>query len=192
MRAAILIVVLSVCAPFAAAADLEILKTARFDVAVYPGGGGPPVATHLRPGVQRFEYSLQVTNRGPDAAAAVHIVDPLPPRVEFESLFVSPSVPCTTPPPGGQGTVTCDAASLASGQSVFITIAVRLRDDALSFTPVVNTATVTSATPDANLANNTSTVAVDVEANVPLSPEALLALALALGVAAMWTLRAKL
>jgi uncharacterized repeat protein (TIGR01451 family) len=93
-------------------------------------------------------YSLTVTNAGPDAAAQVVLTDPLPPGVTF--LAANPSQGTCS----GTATITCDLGTLQPGDQAVIAIDVRA--DQLGL--VTNTATVSSATPDPNLADNQATV----------------------------------
>ena len=188
MRAVTIAIALGFFALRAGAADVEIRKFAQISFSLAPGPS-EPVPTVLRPGVQRLTYDLQVINHGPGTATGIHIVDSLSPRLNFGDLFPSAQPLCSAPPCGGQGTVICDIPSLAPGQSRFLSFTVALRDDALSFEPLLNTATVITLTPDENPANNTSIVSVPVEANVPLAPEALIALAVAMAAVASWKLR---
>ena len=98
-------------------------------------------------------YSLQVANAGPsDAAAPLSVVDTLPGNEGFVSAtgtgwscnFLTGVVTCT------------QATALAAGGSANpITLTVSLAADVVAQT-IVNTASVSSATPDPNSANNTS------------------------------------
>ena len=191
MRTAILTLVAALgFGSFAFAADLELRKFAEIDFPLVPSSGtGFP--TVLRPG-DRIIYYLQVTNRGPETATNVVITDPLPPRVVFDVLFPSARTNCTAPALGQPGTVTCTLPSLATGarKDIFFTARLPLEDS--SFEPIVNTATVTSATSDPNLANNVASAVLRVEPTVPISREALVALAVLIAAAAMWALRGRL
>jgi uncharacterized repeat protein (TIGR01451 family) len=73
-------------------------------------------------------YTIVVRNNGPDASVNPRFTDTLPLGSESERdmTFVSATIPggltCTLPAVGSAGTVSCDIASLAAGQSVPITI----------------------------------------------------------------------
>lgn len=90
-------------------------------------------------------YTLQVANAGPGAAADARIVDTLPPDV----TFVSASAGCTH----SAGTVDCALGTPAPGASATVTITVTPRARGV----ITNTATVGSAAPDPDRADNTAT-----------------------------------
>jgi uncharacterized repeat protein (TIGR01451 family) len=115
----------------AALADLAIDKEAPAEVA----------------DEDRFVYRIEVTNDGPSDADAVRVTDELPEGVRFASA------------PGGctndAGTVRCDFATMASGETVVVTIRVRAKSPG----ELRNTATVESSTSDPNEQNNGDTTA---------------------------------
>jgi uncharacterized repeat protein (TIGR01451 family) len=105
-------------------------------------------------------YTLTVTNNGPEAAAGVHIEDALPAGTTFKSV---------TPATGGtcnnvSGTVKCDFPSIGNGQSKTVSIVVT---PTATTADLSNTATVTSASADANPANNSATSHTQVVADQP-------------------------
>lgn len=121
-----------------------------------------------------FQYALVVTNSGPsDAAGPVIVTDPLPSGLTYLSatgtgwLCVNPS---GTPP--DPQLVTCTLSDgLAAGQTApDITLNVTVDPDAGPST-IVNTATVSSGTPDPNLGNNADSdpTTVDTLADVALT-----------------------
>ena len=69
-------------------------------------------------------YTVVVTNGGPSDASTVSLTDTLPPNTTFVSLnqTTGPSFTCSTPGPGGIGTITCNIATLASGASATFSI----------------------------------------------------------------------
>lgn len=101
-------------------------------------------------------FTLKVTNNGPDATKGVLVLDPIPTGLEF----VSAKAPCNEE--GGQ--VKCPLGTLAKGEERTLEFVVRIPESAAE--GFVNTAIVTSTTPDPDLSNNSDTVAV------PLLPEA--------------------
>ena len=110
---------------------------------------------------RRFEYTVQVKNNGPDAAATVDLTDMLPPSMTYSSHSTAGGLSCTTPAVGSTGLVECTTASLASGATGSVTIEVR---------PTMtgtfgNTATVTSSTTDAAPGNESDTDTLTVETN---------------------------
>ncbi len=147
---------------------------------------GPPVGVQG----QNVSYSIVVANGGPSDATTVAMTDTIPAGSTFVSLGQSgPVFSCTTPPPGGTGTVNCSIATLVSGASTTFTLVVQA---GASTTTLSNTANVTAASPDPNPANNTSstTTAVIPLGQVPaLSPLLLLLLGAALAAIALMTRR---
>jgi uncharacterized repeat protein (TIGR01451 family) len=102
-------------------------------------------------------YTQVVTNSGPSAATSVTLTDTLPANTTVSSLTG----------PGGTwictaGTGTCTDASFAPGTATF-TYVVTVNAGTAAGTAINSTATVTSATTDPNLANNSAT-ATDVVA----------------------------
>lgn len=121
----------------AAKADLSLVKRAIPDPAL-PG--------------QNVTYRLTVKNAGPSTARNVTVTDPLPAGVSF----VSASPGCAA----SGGTVACTVAALASGaaQSFDVTGSVA----ASSTGSLVNTAKVTSDTPDPNPSDDTASITTPV------------------------------
>ncbi len=119
------------------AADLAILKTSSGGV-VLPG--------------QIVTYTIAITNGGPSTATNVIMSDNLPASVSYGSASPSQGT-CS-----GTSLVTCSLGVLNSGASAAVTLVVTPTIEGA----VVNTATVTSAMADPNLANNASTVRIAV------------------------------
>lgn len=92
-------------------------------------------------------YTITVKNSGPSMATAVSLVDTLPP----ETTFVSASSGCANV----LGTVTCSLGDLAANDITNVTIVVTVNPCQGGAT---NMATVSSATTDTDLANNSVTV----------------------------------
>ena len=93
-------------------------------------------------------YTLLVTNQGPADASAVQLSDVLPESVRFDSV-TSTAGSCVE----ADGTVSCSLGDILSGGSVTVTINVTARRAGTA----VNTARVTSLSPDPNPANNSDT-----------------------------------
>jgi uncharacterized repeat protein (TIGR01451 family) len=99
---------------------------------------------------QQLTYTLTAHNAGPDDAVSPKIVDTLPAGAVFQKEGAGAgSTSCTA---AGQ-TVTClPSATIPAGQDATVMILVLPASG-----PVVNTATVSSATADPDLSNNTAT-----------------------------------
>jgi uncharacterized repeat protein (TIGR01451 family) len=120
-----------------------------------------------------FTYTITVANSGPDTASAVTITDVLPAPLQFVSRTISgPSsgnVFCTTPAADTNGTITCNAYSLAPGTAVTLTLGVRVAPNA-AFGAVSNVATITSPNVDPDTADHSATApAVEIVAGADLS-----------------------
>ncbi|CAN7184878.1 hypothetical protein LJR045_000434 [Microbacterium sp. LjRoot45] len=110
---------------------------------------------------QTGQFSLTVTNNGPDPAVGVRVADTLtlPAGVTFQGASGT-GWTCGTP--DGSGVLTCVRTSasetLASGASFpIITVTVAIAADVVSGAEVPNTATVAANTEDRTPANNTAT-----------------------------------
>jgi len=104
-------------------------------------------------------YTITVTDNGPDSASAVNIETGVPARTTFNSVSVSAGS-CTTPGPGGRGTVVCSAFSLASGGRITETLTVNVTG-----TPgktVRDAVSVSSATSDPTSGNNEAAAATTI------------------------------
>jgi len=120
----------------ATSADLSIVKTVDQDPVV-PG--------------EDLTYTLTIANSGPSQATAVTVTDALPAAVT--SVTASSSIGSCDPVTGV--VLTCTVAALGPGTPMVVTITGTLDPDVDPGT-VSNSATVTSATPDPDLTNNTS------------------------------------
>ncbi|MCB8914574.1 MAG: DUF11 domain-containing protein [Thermoleophilales bacterium] len=107
-------------------ADLKIEKSAPAQVNV----------------LDEFDYTLKVTNKGPDTATQVTVSDPLPAGLQFVS-----SADCNA-------VITCNVGTLASGASKTLTVRVKATY-AAGGTTVHNVATVTGHEWEPTPADNT-------------------------------------
>lgn len=110
------------------------------DVAILKSGPGTVSAG------SQIEYTLEVTNAGPSAAANLQITDSLPPELVFNSA------------PGCSGTtvITCDVANLAVGASTTFTITADVPSTVPDGVDLVNVASVSADESDPNSANDSS------------------------------------
>jgi len=132
-----------------------------------------------------FDYTLTVTNNGPDPATNVVVTDTLPAEV----TYVSDNCGGANLPPW-----TWNIGALAASSSVVCTITVVVAD--VPPGDVVNSATVVSDLTDPEPADNTDSATITVGQGVPdwveiptLSPVGLLALLVLLAGAGLWLLR---
>jgi len=108
-------------------------------------------------------YAVSVANAGPSVAQAASWTDVLPSGTTFVSLDASAIWTCTAPAVGTGGTVSCNAAQLASATSTF-TLLVKVASGTAGGTILSNTATTTSSTTDPVAANNSATTTTTVQA----------------------------
>jgi uncharacterized repeat protein (TIGR01451 family) len=99
-----------------------------------------------------FTYTLDVTNAGPAAAADVTVAENLPSQVSLISAI--PTVGTCT----GTGPVICSLGNLSPGDSVSIKVKVR----GTSTGTAVNTATVSTTSPESSTANNQARATVQI------------------------------
>jgi uncharacterized repeat protein (TIGR01451 family) len=116
------------------------VATASTDLAITKSG--PAGAT---PGTN-ITYTIQVTNDGPSNASGVVVNDPTPPGL----TFVANTGDCATAFP-------CALGTMPSGSTRTITSTFAVPLAHLPSTPIVNTASVSSATSDPATGNNTAT-----------------------------------
>lgn len=132
------------------------------------GTGGTPSAdlavsisaspSPVKPG-QKVTYTITVYNAGPSAAMSILINDSLSSQSTFVSATMTGGT-CVTPARGASGVVSCSLASLANGSSQPITIVVTVIAKKNSIT---NTVSISAATTDPNLANNTASITTRVK-----------------------------
>jgi len=126
----------------AVVADLGITKALTPSLAL-PGGA--------------LQYTIVVTNNGPSDASGVTMTDVLPASLRFASLVSPGGWSCTTPSVGSNGTVTCSLPTMAAGNVASFTLNVVIAPATAAGTPINNTASVASSTPDSSASNNSAT-----------------------------------
>jgi len=123
--------------------------TPSADLAVSISAAPNPVKTG-----QKVTYTITLLNAGPSAATSILINDSLSSQSTFVSVTITGGT-CVTPRVGASGVVSCSLASLASGATQPIQIVVTVIAKKSSIT---NTVTVSAATADPNVANNTASI----------------------------------
>lgn len=113
------------------------------------------------------DFTIEITNNGPSDATVFTMTDVLPAGMTYVSA-TGTGVTCGN---AGQ-TVTCEyGPTISSGQTVTITLTVAVDADIAGGTTLDNSASVASATPDSNMANNTAgpdTVTIDSSADLAI------------------------
>lgn len=113
-------------------------------------------------------YAFVVANAGPSNANTATWSHVMPAGTLLQSFVADPSWTCTTPAVGTNGTVTCNAASLAPSSGNF-SLVVQVDPMAAAGSLINASATVSATTNDPDTANNTSTVATTVSAPSTIS-----------------------
>jgi uncharacterized repeat protein (TIGR01451 family) len=104
-------------------------------------------------------YTISVRNIGPTLAPDVVMTDSLPSDMTFVSSKASQGT-CSTPAPGTTGAVTCNLGTINTGATTTITLVVSVHSPGVA--SVVNTISAVAQAPDANLSNNSATIATSV------------------------------
>jgi uncharacterized repeat protein (TIGR01451 family) len=102
-----------------------------------------------------FVYTQTLANNGPSSASTVVWTETIPANTTFQSLTVPTGWSCSTPAIGGTGTITCSIANFTPG-TVSFPLTVHVNTGVASGTGINNSVSVTSATTDPALANNTA------------------------------------
>lgn len=131
--------------PIVESADLVVAKSASPSPAV-PGAA--------------IEYTITVGNAGPSTARSVTLSDPLPGLTDV--AVASSSGTCTV-----GATVECAIGTVPPGATVTVTIDGNVPADRT--TPLSNTATASSSTPDPNGANDADTIVTPVAPSADLA-----------------------
>ena len=121
----------------------EETTVAQADLAVTKSASAEPAVTGAD-----LDYVIQVTNNGPHPATGVELADILPVGTSYQGASVGF---CSEV----NGVVQCAVGALAAGQTVPITLTVRV--DALE-SPISNNVSVSGDQTDPNLDNNSATV----------------------------------
>ncbi|MDQ4120291.1 MAG: carboxypeptidase regulatory-like domain-containing protein [Acidobacteriota bacterium] len=139
-------------AAFCLLSSSETLAQAQADLAVMKS------APEFVSAGNNFNYTITVSNFGPNSAINVSLTDALPGDLTFVSLTQNsgPAFNCTTPGIGAGGTVTCTSANFTGSTSAQFTLTVNVSNGTPVGTSYTNIATVTSETFDPNDENNSS------------------------------------
>jgi len=144
----------------AGSADLSVTNTAT-PVGVQAGNN--------------ITYTQVVTNNGPSTATTVSLTETTPANTTFQSVTPAAGWSCTTPAVNGTGTITCTDPTFAPGSATF-SVVLKVNAGTAAGTAINETATVSSAVTDPNLANNSATandvVATASEANLVVTNSA--------------------
>ncbi|MBY2118344.1 DUF11 domain-containing protein, partial [Clostridioides difficile] len=136
----------TVTTPIVPSADIEVIKTSNMDTAV-PG--------------ETFSYTITVTNLGPSAAQSIVLTDDIPDVILNPEYSLDGGV--TFQPWNGNLSIgTLDAGEIRS-------IIIRGTVSQTAVGTIINTATISSTTPDPNPDNNTSTSEAEVSSSADIS-----------------------
>lgn len=138
--------------PQQAVADLAITQSASGSGQVHSG--------------DNFAFSVLINNYGPDAAQTVTFTAAVPSNATFVSVSQAsgPVFNCSSPAVGATGSTTCTIASLDSGDIAQFTFVYKADTGLTTGTVIEGTSTISSATFDKHLEDNTSTASATVAA----------------------------
>ena len=139
---------------------LTVKNVAKADLAIAKAASQNPIAAGTA-----FSYTLAVSNLGTDAASSVLVEDVLPAGLGYVGASGSGWI-CSFD--AGTRKLACTRPTLALTGGTPSAITVNVTAPA-SPGALLNTATVTAATPDANPANNSASVTVNVASGVDLA-----------------------
>lgn len=147
---------------------ITVTPVADLSVAVVDEGKSPPNGTQV-------VFTVTVASTGPANSSEVTFTDDVPQDATFVRLdqTAAREFTCTTPPAGATGTIRCTVPSFSINLTRSFGIYVNSTSRRATLT---NTATVSSATFDPNLTNNTSTGLALVPLFIPTLSPAMLAL----------------
>jgi uncharacterized repeat protein (TIGR01451 family) len=157
------------------------LVGANADLSVTKSG---PAAT---PSNTNVVYNVTAANAGPSNAVNVTLTETVPAGMTFVSANQTsgPAFSCS-----GTGPITCTIATFPAGASASFQFTFAVPSSIAPGTSTSDTATISSATPDPNPANNTASVTTTVGQTIPaLSPLAMALLAIALAMIGWMTAR---
>ena len=145
-------------------ATASAASSAQADLAVTITDSPDPVSM-----LGTLTYQVVVSNGGPSDAINPNLSLPLDPALRFVSLTPPGGWTCTTPAIGSAGTVSCQAATLASGAGATFTIVTTVFPSSGGSQTVSTSVTTVSGVPDPNLTNNgaTATTAVATGSGIP-------------------------
>jgi uncharacterized repeat protein (TIGR01451 family) len=117
-------------------------------------------------------YTIAVTNLGPGNATGIALSDVLPPMTTFASITNSTTtvasvagsatpLPCTSPPVGSTGSVSCVVSWMPAGATITYQLVVNVQQKA-RVTAISNTATVTTTSTDPASSNDSATITIPV------------------------------
>jgi uncharacterized repeat protein (TIGR01451 family) len=119
-----------------------------------------------------ISYTIQIDNRGPDAAQVVVLSEPVPSNTTFvtEAQNSGPSATCVNPSAGAVGTSACTIPSLAAGETAIFTFIYNVNAGAQAGSLISNTASVSSTTNELFQDNNSATYITSVSNAAPPPP----------------------
>ncbi|KAB7768594.1 lamin tail domain-containing protein [Xanthomonas maliensis] len=135
---------------------LRMSKLLRADLGVVVSAARNPVTEG-----GRIDYTVDVENRGPDAAAFAAVALAFDAAVS-PRITTAPGWTCAPPQTAAQTVVTCTIASLAAGNAQSFAAQVDA-DTALAGRALTLAASVAAQTPDPQSGNNTDALAVSVQ-----------------------------
>jgi uncharacterized repeat protein (TIGR01451 family) len=148
-----------------ATSDAGLIATAAFIVSdpAQPSAdvsvGVNQVGTSAAPAGGNVAFTLEVSNKGPDAAPSVEVRSAVPANTTFVSIVRTegPTFTCTDPGAGQTGTIVCTGSSLAAGEKATLTAIYQVASGTPDDTAITSSASVTSGITELRTADNTGT-----------------------------------
>ena len=141
--------------------SVSTLVSTSADVSVTKGDSPDPVVAG-----KPLTYTLTATNSGPSTAQAVEVLDTVPDGTTYVSgTDASGATVCTLVQPDQ---VRCALGALAPGASKAVYLTVKVAPSVASGTVLLNSVTVSSATPDPDPTDNTATASTSVTTSAEL------------------------
>ena len=137
---------------------IGVASATQADLSVTNSASPNPVAAG-----SNITYTQTVTNGGPATAASLTFTETLPANTTSVSLSGPGTWSCNL------GTLTCTIASLAANSAATFTFVVKVNTSVASGSTITQTDSVTSATGDPNLGNNSASIGVFVADSADLS-----------------------
>ncbi len=138
--------------PVTAAAGIDVRQVSGTPADLRLAKSGPTTAT----AGATVRYTLTVTNQGPVTATATHLLDALPPGVDFVAATASQGL-C-------QGGVACQLGDLPAGAAATVIVTGVVQSTLLTGTQIVNAAQVGSANRELTPADNRAAFTTTVQA----------------------------
>jgi uncharacterized repeat protein (TIGR01451 family) len=117
------------------------------------------VGVSAAPAGGNVAFTLEVDNKGPDAAQSVEIRSPVPANTTFAAIVqnAGPAFTCVDPGAGNTGTTVCSGATLGPDERASFTVIYQVAAGTPDDTLISSSATATNSVPDLGTFNDAGT-----------------------------------